>query len=130
MGTRHAIAISLFFGFLALQIITGPGCANIIPPAGGPRDSLPPVLLKVSPPDPTRQFNEKKIVFTFNEYVELQNPFENLVVSPLSKTTPSMDYRLNTVTVKLKDTLEANTTYHLDFGDAVKDFNEGNVLKG
>jgi len=106
------------------------GCANIIPPAGGPRDSLAPLLVKVSPPDSSRNFSERKIVFTFNEYVELQNPYENLVVSPISNTPPTIEYRLNTVTVKLKDTLEPNTTYHLDFGNAVKDFNEGNVVKG
>jgi len=126
---RLATFILLINGTAAI-ITTSSGCANIIPPAGGPRDSIPPVLLKVSPPDSSRQFTEKRIVFTFNEYVELQNPFENLVVSPLSKNSPSIDYRLNTVTVKLKDTLEPNTTYHLDFGDAVKDFNEGNVMKG
>ena len=52
------------------------------------------------------------------------------MVSPSPKINPTVDYKLNTVTVKLKDTLEPNTTYSLNFGDAIKDFNEGNVLKG
>jgi hypothetical protein len=130
MTGKQLIFLFFFIFCTAAVIITSTGCANIIPPAGGPRDSLPPVLVKVTPPDSSRQFTEKRILFTFNEYVELQNAFENLVVSPLSKNFPSIDYRLNTVTVKLRDTLEPNTTYHLDFGNAVKDFNEGNVLKG
>lgn len=114
---------------IIISMLTGPGCANIIPPAGGPRDSLPPVLLKTSPADSTRRFTEKKIVFAFNEFVEVQSAQENLIVSPLPKIFPTVEYKLNTVTVKLKDTLEANTTYLLQFGNAVKDFNEGNVLK-
>lgn len=119
----------LFLLVLIISMSTGPGCANIIPPAGGPRDSLPPILVKTSPPDSTRRFTEKKIVFAFNEFVEVQNAQENLIVSPLPKIFPTVEYKLNTVTVKLKDTLEANTTYLIQFGSAVKDFNEGNVLQ-
>ena len=73
----------LFLLVLIISMSTGPGCANIIPPAGGPRDSLPPILVKTSPPDSTRRFTEKKIVFAFNEFVEVQNAQENLIVSPI-----------------------------------------------
>ena len=114
---------------LIFSMFTGPGCANIIPPAGGPRDSLPPILVKTSPADSTRRFTEKKIVFAFNEFVEVQSPQENLIVSPLPRSFPTVEFKLNTVTVKLKDTLESNTTYLIQFGNAIKDFNEGNVLK-
>jgi len=109
--------------------LTGPGCANIIPPAGGPRDSLPPIIIKASPNDSTRNFKGNRIVLSFNEFVEVQSPQENIVISPLPKTFPTVEYKLNTVTVKLKDSLEPNTTYHIQFGNAIKDFNEGNVLK-
>lgn len=119
----------LVFIALIIFLLTGPGCANIIPPAGGPKDSLPPILLKTSPADSSRRFTEKKIVFAFNEFVEVASPQENLIVSPLPKSFPTVEYKLNTVTVKLKDTLEANTTYLIQFGAAIKDFNEGNVLK-
>lgn len=105
------------------------GCANIIPPSGGPRDSLPPVLTKSTPGDSTRNFSGNRITFTFNEFVELQNAQQALIISPLPKNFPSVDYKLNTVTVKLKDTLESNTTYTFNFGNAIKDFTEGNVLK-
>lgn len=105
------------------------GCANIIPPAGGPRDSLPPVLEKANPGDSTRNFTGNKITFSFNEFVELQNAQQALIISPVPKTFPVVEYRLNTVTIKIKDTLESNTTYSVNFGDAIKDFTEGNVLK-
>ncbi len=106
-----------------------PGCANMIPPQGGPRDSLPPQLIKASPGDSTKNFTGNRISFSFNEFVDLQNIHENLLVSPLPKTNPKVDFKLNTITVRLKDSLETNTTYTLNFGDAIKDYNEGNVLK-
>ena len=105
------------------------GCANIIPPTGGDRDSLPPLLLKVTPPDSSKGFNTKKITFTFDEYIDQpQEPFKNLMVSPNYSTFPGIEVKLRTLTVTLKDTLEPNTTYYLNFGDAIKDINEGNVL--
>ncbi len=113
-----------------LSAMTGStGCANIIPPSGGPRDSLPPILEKVTPGDSSKNFSASRIVFSFNEFIELQNVQQNLVISPLPKNFPIVDYRLNTVTVRLKDSLEANTTYSLQFGESIKDFTEGNVLK-
>lgn len=115
---------------ILISIISGPGCANIIPPQGGPRDSIPPVLLKASPVDSAKKFSASKIIFTFDEFVEVQNIQENLIVSPIPKINPDISYRLSTVTVKLKDTLEPNTTYTLNFGNAIKDFTEGNPVKG
>lgn len=126
--------MKLFFSFflltiLILEITVFLGCANIVPPSGGPRDSTAPVLLKSVPLDSTRNFKETRIAFTFDDYVEVQNIQQELLVSPTPKQTPEVNYRLNTVTVRIKDTLEANTTYTLDFGNAIKDINEGNVLK-
>lgn len=105
-----------------------PGCANIVPPAGGPRDSIPPVLLKADPGDSTLNFTGNKITFVFDEFVDVQGVMENLLVSPLPQSLPNVDYKLKTVTVKLKDSLEANTTYTINFGNAIKDFTEGNPL--
>jgi uncharacterized protein (DUF2141 family) len=105
------------------------GCANVIPPQGGPRDSIPPVLINANPRDSTTNFTGKRISFAFNEFVDVQNIQQNLIVSPTPRLTPQVDFRLNTVTVRLKDTLEPNTTYILNFGEAIRDYNEGNVLK-
>jgi hypothetical protein len=107
-----------------------PGCANIIPPQGGARDTIPPKLIKASPADSTRNFKNTRINFSFDEFIELQNIQENLLVSPLPKTSPFVESKLNTVSVRIKDSLEPNTTYTLNFGNAIKDYNEGNVSKG
>ena len=101
----------------------------MIPPTGGDRDSLPPRLIKVSPPDSSKGFNTKTITFTFDEYIEQpQELLKNLIVSPTYSIIPTIESKLRTLTVKIKDTLEPNTTYYYDFGDAIKDVNEGNVL--
>ena len=105
------------------------GCANIVPPTGGPRDSLPPRLVSVRPQDSARNFTGKRIVIDFDEYVQLDNIQDNLLVSPVPKINPIVDSKLRTVTVTLKDTLQPNTTYSIDFGNGIKDINEGNVLK-
>jgi hypothetical protein len=108
------------------------GCANMIPPTGGPIDSLPPLLVKVTPPDSSRNFSNKTITFTFDEFIEdvqQQNPFQNVMISPNPLNPPIFESKLRTLTVKLKDTLEPNTTYHIDFGDVIKDVNERNVLR-
>lgn len=105
------------------------GCANIVPPVGGPRDSLPPVLIKAVPVDSARGFTGNKITLTFDEYVEIQDLQNNLSVSPTPKNNPIVEAKLRNVTIKLKDTLEKNTTYAISLGNAIRDVREGNMLK-
>ena len=101
----------------------------MIPPTGGDRDSLPPHLVKVTPPDSSKGFNTRKITFTFDEYIEQpQELFKNFLVSPNPSVLPGVESKLRTLIVTIKDTLEPNTTYYYNFGDAIKDVNEGNVL--
>ena len=118
------LIITLFFA-------AGPGggCANPIAPSGGPKDTLPPLLIEVVPKDSMLQFTEKKITFSFNEFVQLDNWRDNVVVSPLYKHDPEITSKLRTVTIKIRDTLEENTTYSYNFGNAIKDINEGNIAK-
>ena len=120
----YLLIASFIIGILAVS-----GCANIIPPGGGPRDTLPPILVKASPPDSTTNFPGGKIVLTFNEYVELNNPLENVIVSPVPRIDPYPEAHLRTITIRLKDTLEPNTTYSINFGRAIRDINEGNEMK-
>ena len=108
---------------------SGSGCASIVPPTGGPRDSLPPVIVRMDPRDSGRLFNQKKIVISFNEYVQVDEIQKNLIVSPTPKVNPIVTIKLRDVIVTIKDTLEPNTTYSLDFGKAIKDLNEGNVFR-
>jgi hypothetical protein len=105
------------------------GCANIVPPLGGARDSLPPVLLKVDPPDSTVNFNHKTITLNFNENVDLKDPYNNIIFTPTFKKLPQVDRNLKTITIKFTDTLDPGTTYVINFGDAIADVNEGNVLR-
>lgn len=126
---KKLVLFLLIILFAVQQIMVMPGCANIIPPAGGPRDSLPPFLAKASPEDSTRNFSGNKITLSFNEFIELQNAQQAMIISPLPKNFPDVSSRLNILTVKLKDSLETNTTYTFNFGTAIKDFTEGNVLK-
>jgi hypothetical protein len=112
-----------------VYILTASSCANIIPPGGGPRDSVAPVLINATPRDSIRHFTGNRITLNFDEYVTLENIQENLIVSPNAKTQPLVESKLRTVTIKLRDTLEANTTYSLNFGRSIKDVNEGNVAK-
>lgn len=120
------ITISLFF--LIIEI-SQTGCANIIPPGGGPRDSLPPVLVNANPKDSSLNTAPTKITLSFNEYIELKDVTQNLIVSPLPKNSPIIEHKLKTITIKLKDSLEANTTYSLNFGNSIVDINENNPLR-
>ncbi|MBO9152756.1 Ig-like domain-containing protein [Chitinophaga sp. GCM10012297] len=104
-------------------------CANIVPPGGGPRDTLPPRLVHVAPLDSTLNFNSSRVVFQFNEFVELDNVIEKLIVSPTMKRTPVITAKLRVVTLEIKDSLQPNTTYTFNFGDAVKDVNERNPIE-
>ncbi|PSL49143.1 Ig-like domain-containing protein [Chitinophaga niastensis] len=104
-------------------------CANIVPPSGGPRDTIPPVLLQSTPRDSTVHFKSKKITFIFDEFVELDNVNDKLIVSPTLKRTPLVTAKLHTVTLEIKDTLKANTTYTFNFADAIRDINERNIVQ-
>ncbi len=128
MQFRHLITSIAICLVILTSILSGPGCANIVPPQGGPRDSLPPVLVKAEPGDSARNFKGTRITFTFDEFVDVQNVQEQLMVSPLPQNPPQVEAKLKTVTVRLKDSLEENTTYTIDFGTAIRDFTEGNTL--
>jgi len=122
--------ISLLLLILLIsQILVQTSCANIIPPEGGVRDSIPPLLLKASPPDSSSNFYEKKITLTFDEYIQLQNPIQELIMSPVPKEEPEIESKLRTLIIRLKDSLEANTTHTLNFGNAIRDINEGNIAR-
>ena len=120
----------ILLGCLIIKLVALSSCANIIPPGGGPRDSLPPRLISAFPKDSAINVTTKNITLTFDEYVGLQGVQENLIVSPTLKNIPLVDYKLRNVTIKIKDSLEPNTTYSLDFGESIRDVNEGNIAKG
>ncbi len=116
-------------GLCYLLSVTGSGCAQVGMPTGGPRDSLPPVLVSAVPPNKTINFKENRITFTFDEYVHLQDLQKYLLVAPVPKIIPNINSKLRTVTIKIRDTLQPNTTYSFQLGNAVQDINENNPIR-
>lgn len=129
MRATNLLAIVLILASAFALLLFETGCASIVPPSGGPRDSLPPVIVSVYPENETLNFTGKEIKIEFDEYVELNDIYKNLIVSPLPKVMPDVSRKLRTVTVKIKDTLQPNTTYVYNFANAIKDLNEGNKGK-
>jgi uncharacterized protein (DUF2141 family) len=129
MKLRDALLLFSLLLLLLAGAATQMGCANIIPPTGGPKDTLPPVLLTATPVEFSKHVSNNKIVFKFDEYIDAKDIRTELVVNPVPKVEPITDGHLQTVTVKLKDTLQPNTTYTLNFYKGIKDVNEGNILR-
>jgi hypothetical protein len=129
MKLQNAVLLFVFGSLLIAGAATHMGCANIIPPTGGPRDTLPPVLINADPVDFSKHINLNKFVFKFDEYIDSKDIRTELVVNPVPKVEPLTDGHLQNVTVKLKDTLLPNTTYTLNFYKGIKDVNEGNILR-
>jgi uncharacterized protein (DUF2141 family) len=105
------------------------GCANQQKPQGGPKDVTPPVLLKANPPDQTRHFAAKVIQLDFDEFFKLNNQYQEITISPAQDKQPEFKIKQKSLVITLKDTLEKNTTYVINFGKAIQDVNEGNTLE-
>jgi hypothetical protein len=115
---------------IAFWISVPTGCANPLPPQGGPRDSIPPVLVSATPRDSSVNFKGDRIVLTFDE--DLDDPRDmqnNLFFSPSFDVNPELAVKGRTLTIRFRDTLLANTTYVLNFGNAIVDVTEGNPVK-
>ena len=102
-------------------------CANIVPPTGGPRDSIPAYRVYAKPKDSSTQVQPKEIIIAFNEYINVSSIQENLIVSPTLKNMPLVESKLNSIRIRINDSLAKNTTYRIQFGEAIKDVNEGNI---
>ena len=129
MRSTHILFTLFSVSLLYMLVISNAGCAQIGMPTGGAKDSIPPRLLSASPKLNSTNVTGNKITLTFNEYIDLKEPQTNVLVSPFPKKSPLVEFKLKTVTVKLKDTLLPNTTYSINFGNAIVDNNEGNPFK-
>ncbi len=126
---------SKIFPVLLLLLLLGlllPRCAQIVAPTGGPKDTLPPVLLSATPPDSTLHFNAETITFNFNEFIQLQDLQQQMIIAPNPDRRPEILAKLRTLTITWpeNDTLKPNTTYIINMGNAIQDINEGNPIKG
>lgn len=104
-------------------------CAKVGAPTGGVRDNEAPKVVSLQPQNNSTGFSSKKISITFDEFVQLDNISQNLLVSPPLKTKPEVKIDGKGIKIMLNpDELKDSTTYNLFFGNAIKDLHEGNVL--
>lgn len=104
-------------------------CANTTtPPSGGPKDTIPPVLLKVTPDNNTTNFPVygQKVSLLYDEYTVVKNS-NDIFVSPPIKRRPTAKLKGKNIVISFQDSLEADRTYTIDFGQALADNNEGNL---
>lgn len=120
---------SIFKFICLLFIVVLSGCAKRGSISGGSKDTLAPVLRSSLPKNLSTNFNSREIKLVFDEYVKLKNINKQLIISPPMKNQPDiLPYNASkTITIKLKDTLQPNTTYSFNFGQSIEDNNEGNV---
>lgn len=111
-----------------LLILLLSSCARQGYPTGGPKDEEAPVALGCKPDNGSRHFAKDEFYIQFDEYVVLKNPTDNILVSPPMKQQPEYTTKGKGILVKIKDTLQENTTYLFQFKEAIADFNEGNLL--
>lgn len=112
---------------IALMVMA---CASMGRPQGGPRDEDPPVYVKSRPVPGELNVKSDRIVIEFDENIQVDDPMNKIVVSPAQKNPPKVTAVGHRITVQIQDTLKENTTYTIDFTDAIKDLNEGNLLDG
>ena len=103
-------------------------CARMGQPDGGWYDDDPPVVVGSTPEDKATNVKTKKITIYFDEFIKIDNASEKVIVSPPQLEVPEIKGAGKKIVVELKDTLKENTTYTIDFSDAISDNNEGNPL--
>ncbi len=116
------------FYLFGLFILLLSSCAKMGQPDGGWYDETPPRVLGASPSERATDVNSKKVNIYFNEFIKLENASEKVVVSPPQIEAPEIKATGKRITVSLQDKLQPNTTYTIDFSDAISDNNEGNPL--
>ena len=113
---------------LLLVIIGFYACASTGMPDGGPYDETPPKFVRATPEPNATNNKRKKISIEFDEYIKLDKASEKVIISPPQNEAPVVKVSGHRVLVEFFDTLRENTTYTVDFGDAIVDNNEDNPL--
>lgn len=120
----------LFRRFIGFMVIVGVlySCASIGRIEGGPIDETPPRFITGMPLPGSLNNTKKKITILFDEFIKLDKANEKIVISPPQVQQPEIKANGKRVAINLQDTLKSNTTYTIDFADAIQDNNEGNAL--
>ncbi|MBR2051742.1 MAG: Ig-like domain-containing protein [Bacteroidales bacterium] len=119
----------LFHCLALLLMLSLVRCANVVSPTGGPKDTVPPIVLHSTPQNQATNFSDKEIHITFDEYVTLNNPNKNILISPPLDNNPEYKLSGKSLIIKFKESLKPDVTYSINFGEAIKDLHEGNVFK-
>lgn len=125
--TNRIFLLNFYLIIVLLFLISG--CASVQSPTGGPRDSIAPVIIKETPKNLTRNFTDQKIEIQFDEFIKLSNEFTEISISPTLDLPPVYKAKKQNLEIKFEQALEKNTTYTINFGKAVADVNESNILK-
>lgn len=120
--------ITILFLVLLTTLLTVVSCASIGSPDGGRYDEEPPQVLGATPADKAVNVNSKRISILFDEFVKITNVTEKVVVSPPQLEAANVRAVGKRIKVTLYDSLQSNTTYTIDFSDAIEDNNEGNPM--
>ena len=128
---RYLVNFSIFVLIAAYCLHTS-SCANTSgAPTGGPKDSIPPVIIAAIPDTNSRNVPTVKtqIVLTFNEYVQLKEANKNIFLSPPQQKAPKTKIKGKSVVITFPEDLDSNRTYALNFGSSLADNNEGNPIE-
>ncbi len=114
----------LLIGFYFLS-----NCANIKPPTGGPRDTIPPVLVQSIPENKSLNYHGKSVNLTFDEYLKIQDLQKQLIITPLIEDEYESKIRKYSIELTFPKPFSDSTTYTFNFQDAIQDITEGNITK-
>ena len=103
-------------------------CARPGSPGGGPKDTQPPQIIKSEPPNYSTHFSADRFRIDFDEFIELNNINQSILISPPMKEMPDFKPKGKSLLVKFEEPLKENTTYTLFFGDGIVDITEKNVV--
>jgi hypothetical protein len=118
----------IFIGCSVILLFFTFGCAKVGAPTGGIKDTTPPRYIEGIPENKSVNFNRKEIELEFDEYIQLKDLNKELIISPPLKERPVVRIRDKSIRINLNNELLPNTTYTLNFGNAISDLNEGNLL--
>ena len=117
---------TLFIVHCTLLIVSS--CARMGSPDGGWYDDTPPKVVSSSPSDMGTNVKSKRVTINFNEYIKIEDAQNKVIVSPPQLEAPEIKATGKRIVIDLVDTLKDNTTYTIDFSDAITDNNEGNPM--
>ena len=128
MNSHTTTLRTLHLAAVAALLLLLSACARMGNPDGGWYDEQPPRVVGSMPKEQSIGIGNKKITIFFDEYIKLDNPSEKVVISPPQLEQADIRTHGKRITVELKDSLKPNTTYTVDFSDAISDNNEGNPM--